>query len=52
MNVFLGWIGGFLMGTGIMLIVYANYLDTGVKCLERYNTVDEIATCVDILNDS
>lgn len=50
MNVLLGWIGGFLIGAGITLVVYANYLDTGVRCLERYNTSDEIATCLDILN--
>lgn len=51
MNVFLGWIGGFLMGVGIMLSVYTTtHSDTGAECLERYNAVDEIAACVDILN--
>lgn len=50
MKMILMWIGGFCIGAGITLGVYENYLDTGVKCLERYNTVDEIATCVDILN--
>ena len=50
MNVLLGWICGFSMGAGIMLGIYANYLDTSLKCLEHYITVDEIAACVDMIN--
>jgi len=51
MNYFLLWISGALIGVGVSLGIYATYLDTGVKCLEKYNTADEIASCVDILND-
>jgi len=51
MNYFLLWIGGVLFGAGVGLGVYENYLDTGAKCLEKYNTADEIASCVDILNE-
>lgn len=50
MNVLLAWIGGFLMGIGITLGIYASHFDTGTQCLERYNTADEVAACVDILN--
>ena len=49
-NTILGWISGFLMGAGITLGVYANNFDTGTRCLERYQTAEDIAVCVDILN--
>ena len=50
-NTILVWIGGFLIGVGITLGFYANIFDTGTRCLERYQTVEDVAACVDILND-
>lgn len=40
------------MGIGITLGVYAYQLDTGAQCLDRYQTAEDIASCVDILNGS
>ena len=51
-NTIIAWAGGFLMGTGITLGMYAYHLDTGAQCLERYQTAEDIAVCVDILNGS
>ena len=50
MDSFLLWIGGILIGAGVSVTVYSTYYDTGNQCLKNYNTADEIATCVDILN--
>jgi hypothetical protein len=50
MDKLLLWIGGILIGAGVSVTVYSMYYDTGTQCLERYDTADEVATCVDILN--
>ena len=47
----MSWVGGFLMGAGITLGVYHNYYDSGAHCLKKYQTAEDVATCVDILND-